>query len=209
MNRFLIHPANLCLDSHLILNLGFGHSAEGVMGNCSKGVRGRNYFASVKERKIEKKGRGLSCEQDNRRPVQAERSVKSTGMGQQVFLWILSPSISSTKALIMLTILMNECIMAVKMVLVAFQIQVNQVYLRHATCKVIYPESGEGHENAKALDICRNIPSSGFLQSELADRGVSQSFLELQGLPVDIWIRPKHSLWKLNSGHCRKILGNL
>ena len=86
MNMFLIHPANLGLDSHLILNLGFGHSAEGVMGNCSKGVRGRNYFASGKERKIEKKGRGLSCEQDNRRPVQAERSVKSTGMGQQVFL---------------------------------------------------------------------------------------------------------------------------
>ena len=68
---------------------------------------------------------------------------------------------------------MNECTMAVKMVLVAFQIQVNQVYLRHAMSKLIYPGSGEGHKNAKALEICRNIPSSGFLQSELADRGMS------------------------------------
>lgn len=87
MNMFLIHPANLCLlipTSFLIL--GVGHRAEGVMGNCSKEVKGRNYFASGKERKIEKKGRGLSCEQDNRRPVQAERSVKSREMGQQVFL---------------------------------------------------------------------------------------------------------------------------
>lgn len=78
---------------------------------------------------------------------------------------------------------MNECIMAVKMVLSAFQIQVNQMYLRHATCKVIYPESGEGHENAKALKSGRDIPSSGFLQSELADRGQSQSFLGAPGPP--------------------------
>ena len=46
------------------------------MGSCSTEVRGRNYFASGKEGKIKKKGRGLSCKQDDRRPAQAERSVK-------------------------------------------------------------------------------------------------------------------------------------
>lgn len=109
----------------------------------------------------------------------------------------------------MLTILMNVMHYSSQDGVGCLQIQVNQMYLRHATCKAIYPESGEGHENAKALKSAEIYPSSGFLQSELADRGQSQSFLELQGLPVDIWIRPKHSLRKLNSGHCRKVLGTL
>lgn len=46
------------------------------MGSCSTEVRGRNYFASGKEGKTKKKGRGLSCRQENRRSAQAERSVK-------------------------------------------------------------------------------------------------------------------------------------
>lgn len=70
----------------------------------------------------------------------------------------------------MLTVLVNEGTMKLKIVLVAFQIQVNRVYLSHVTYRVINPGSGEGDKNAKALATCRNIPSSGFLHAtELAE----------------------------------------
>lgn len=54
MNMFLIHPANLCLLIPTSFSiLGVGHRAEGMMGNCSKEAKGRNYFASGKERRKE------------------------------------------------------------------------------------------------------------------------------------------------------------
>lgn len=162
------------------LILGVGLGAERRMGNCSTGVRGRNYFTSGKEGQIRKKGRGVSCEQVDRKLAQAEGSLKLHRDGGNKYLyeqwclqcqlklcellWWKSSSISSTKALIMLTALMNECTVELKMVLVTFQIQVNQVYLRPITCRSRNPGSGEGRENSEALANCRNIPSSGFLQ---------------------------------------------
>lgn len=45
-----------------------------------------------------------------------------------------------------------------------------QVYLRHITCGIINPASRDGHENSKAMAICRYTPSSVFLEAmELAE----------------------------------------
>lgn len=62
--------------------------------------------------------------------------------------------LSSRKAFRMLTVPMIKCLVELKTALVMFQIQVNQVYLRHITHRIINPGSGDGHENLEALAIC-------------------------------------------------------
>lgn len=44
----------------------------------------------------------------------------------------------------MLTVLVNECTMELKMALVAFHIQVDQLFLKQSTCRITKPGSGEG-----------------------------------------------------------------
>lgn len=51
------------------------------------------------------------------------------------------PQTTLQKAFKMLTVLMNKLTMELKMALVAFQIQANQVYLRHVTHRIIKPEN--------------------------------------------------------------------
>lgn len=48
------------------------------------------------------------------------------------------------KALVRLTVLMNECTTELKMVLVAFHVQVNRLYLKHSTRRITKLGSGEG-----------------------------------------------------------------
>lgn len=95
----------------------------------------------------------------------------STLPAKVVSCFDLNPPLSPLqKSLVTLTvILMNECTVELKMALVAFHIQANQLYLRHIACRIIKPDSGQGHENLKALAICKNIPSLFLQVTELAE----------------------------------------
>lgn len=94
-----------------------------------------------------------------------------------------------------------------KMVLVAFHVQVNRLYLKHSTRRITKLGSGEGLRTLQlwqSAKIYLCISTSHWIS-----KGATQSPLERRGLPVHMWIRPSHSLRKLNSGQGRKTLGIL
>lgn len=105
----------------------------------------------------------------------------------------------------MLAVPMNECPMQSKWCWLCLK---SKWSVSHSHPMENYnPRKWRGHENSNALIICRNRPSSGFLEAMgLAEVQANHTWSS-RGSQVNMWMKPNYSRRKWNSGQGRKSLG--